>query len=32
MIQEIEKLKIKADFWLKDSLIQNVLREGGEIP
>ena len=30
--QEIEKLKIKADFWLKDSLIQSVLRKAGEIP
>jgi predicted nucleic acid-binding protein len=30
--QEIEKLKIKADFWLKDSLIQDVLKEAGEIP
>jgi predicted nucleic acid-binding protein len=30
--QEIEKLKIEADFWLKDSLIQDVLKEAGEIP
>jgi predicted nucleic acid-binding protein len=30
--QEIEKLKTMADFWLKESLIQNVLREAGEIP
>ena len=30
--QEIETLKIKADFWLKESLIQSVLREAGEIP
>jgi predicted nucleic acid-binding protein len=30
--QEIEKLKTMADFWLKDSLIQSVLREAGEIP
>ncbi|MFC2141085.1 DUF3368 domain-containing protein [Acidobacteriota bacterium] len=29
---EIEKLKTIADFWLKDSLIQSVLREAGEIP
>jgi len=30
--QEIEKLKIKADFWLKATLIQDVLKEAGEIP
>ncbi|NIM11955.1 MAG: DUF3368 domain-containing protein [Candidatus Aminicenantes bacterium] len=30
--QEIENLKTKADFWLKDSLIQRVLREAEEIP
>lgn len=29
--QEIEKLKRNANFWLKDSLIQGVLREAGEI-
>jgi predicted nucleic acid-binding protein len=30
--QEIEKLKIKANFRLKDSLIQSVLKDAGEIP
>ena len=30
--QEIEKLKIKAHFRLKDSLIQSVLKDAGEIP
>ena len=29
--QEIEKLKSRANFWLKDSLIQTVLKEAGEI-
>ncbi len=29
--QEIEKLKTMADFWLKESLIQSVLRKAGEI-
>jgi len=30
--QEIENLKEKANFWLKESLIQDVLKDAGEVP
>ena len=30
--QEIENLKEKANFWIKDSLIQDVLKDAGEVP